>query len=153
MFKSPIFCLYQPDHHSLASEQALHMFALAKNLSPCPHAFTIALSLWFIIINFTSSFFMPLLIWVQYLITSIIVLLPLLNYLPHSVEERGLFDTFLFSLLPVFIYLFILNDFGSLLWWKIRDWLKNWLKGTYTTVFANTNLLVKSFCGRVDSII
>jgi len=69
-------------------------------------AFTIPLSLWFIIINFTSSFFMPLLIWVQYLITSIIVMLPLLNYLPFCWREWSVW--YIFILPSTCIYLFLI---------------------------------------------
>ena len=42
--------------------------------------------------------------------------------------------------------LLLLYIFGSLQWWKTRDWLKSWLKGTYTTVFASMSLqLIESF--------
>ena len=78
---------------------------------------------------------------------------PILIYYVNGVLlMRMVYLIHIFLPSTVFIYLFKII-FGSLQWWKTRDWQKNWLKGTYTTVFANTSLQVESFYERAHCLI
>lgn len=73
---------------------------------------------------------------------------PILIYYVNGVLlMRMVYLIHIFLPSTVFIYLFKII-FGSLQWWKTRDWQKNWLKGTYMIVFANTSLQVESFYAR-----